>query len=141
MEADLWLSFGSFLYGFETEVVGLSLDSIQLSLASDPLGVPSKRDSGATNSDSDELFALIQSRARSVVCSEVRIFLEPQLARAHSLSETTIHMTSPLVPELCHEAKCADHPCVRLRGLAALRPLDDLLWRQLVTRIWPLQKE
>ena len=142
IEADLWLGFGSFLYGFQTDLEDVSLDTITLIILSPALHNdvrPSR--TGRTAANTQELFCALHRRSRSLVRSEIRLYFDERLCARHALPDRTIRMTSPLGPELLPIPDGSGMTRIRLRALDAIRPVDALLWREFVSKIWRTTRE
>jgi hypothetical protein len=78
----------------------------------------------------------VRSRSRFLLRSDLRIYLDTSFPSSLDLGGSTIQLTSPLPPEWVSQSD-QQRGALQLRGLAAVRSIDALLWREVVARGWP----
>ncbi len=136
-EADLWLKFGSFAYGFEALVEGFERNALTLSLK-EVDALPQSRDGRFT---ALQFFESLQKRkaAKALLTTEVRLFASRSNTHTPAVRtlEERVCLLSPLLP-LPQESK---NPAIDLRlivrNLSPAGAQDAEMWHELTTHVWP----
>jgi hypothetical protein len=147
LEADIWLGYGSFTYGFESTVLEvranqLVLETKSLSSGTDPSVSTSSTSSAkaaGARSEAKQLFELIEGKSKALLLTEIRIYFAQLHIRRHLLPDGTLHLTSVYAPELQSSGSDSTATSARLMfsDVRPLRPVDTMLWHLLCERIWP----
>jgi hypothetical protein len=142
LEADLWLSYGSFCYGLETVITSVQEEAVAFRLQPHQLDKARHLNSRPTEDQQDQdqdiqrFLQTVRSRSRFLLRSDLRIYLDTSFPSSLDLGGSTIQLTSPLPPEWVSQSD-QQRGALQLRGLAAVRSIDALLWREVVARGWP----
>jgi len=141
LEADIWLGYGSFTYGFESTVLEVRANQLVLRTNSSSSGIEETSVTNGTGARSDckQLFELIESKSKALLLTEIRVYFAELHIRRHLLPHGTLHLTSPFAPELLTAASDSTATSARLlfSDVRPLRPVDTMLWHLLCDRIWP----
>jgi hypothetical protein len=135
VEVDVWLNFGSFLYGFTADISGFNAQkmSLKLVLKSIQSSAAKPIDSTSEWNETKNFIEVLKSKSSSLIYTEVRIFLTSHRP------ERMIRLNSMLCPTI--DSGNTDFPEVSLHGLNPSTAHDFVMWKELTEKIWPLQTE
>ena len=141
MEVDIWLNFGSFLYGLTGKIVALDANSLVFRLnrpadSSTDRNLPLNQALALAKNELKEARAfvdLLQTKSNNLLYTEARVYCSP------SEPLKIVKLTTPL----CPVADLDDVSNIELvvQNLCPVTPQDSRLWQELTEKIWPLQRE
>jgi hypothetical protein len=85
LEADIWLGYGSFTYGFESTVLEVRANQLVLQTKSLSSGTEttSVTNGAGSHSESRQLFELIESKSKALLLTEIRVYFAERHIRRH----------------------------------------------------------
>lgn len=137
LDADIWLGYGSFAYGFESKLLEIRASQLVLETKTQSNGVNSN--STDSNTSSKQLFELIESKSKALLLTEIRIYFTESQIRNYQLPGCTLHLTSVFAPESLPSRSdgLGNSARFQVSEVRPLRPADTMLWHLLNQRIWP----
>lgn len=125
---DVWFIFGSFCYGAEARLITCRNEILLLQIAPH---------SASTQTEMISFFEQIGDKAKALVRTEVRIFVDSNPGAAHD-EDWAEELVATLLTEHKPRVNSSEQGLeIELADVRGLTPTDQSTWVNLVTDIWP----
>ncbi|BBH53640.1 hypothetical protein [Fluviispira sanaruensis] len=121
---DIWFCYGSFSYGFESEIHDFGENELALSLQTQ------NEEQGA---QIDSFFEQVVDKPKGLLRVELRVYGPEKVFKRHKISGP-VHLFTDIVPkQIPYEGKS---PLLKFVSVKGISPTNTEYWHKLVRQIW-----
>ncbi|WP_338635270.1 hypothetical protein [Spirobacillus cienkowskii] len=121
---DIWLCYGSFSYGFESQIHDYGEHEVALSL---------QAQSDEHAQEMESFFEKLVEKPKGLLRVELRVYGPDKIFKRHNI-HSPIYLFTDMVPRQGAKQGCS--PILKFFSIKGISPINSENWKKLVRQIW-----